>query len=247
MFRIVSFAGLLYLTLFLCSKFSVVFPYLPTQRLARGNSFVSGYPRNNIDNRSRTSDAVTRPILLPSRNGNAEEATWTRHRDEAAAPPAYLLLLAYVPVGVAIYITGSRYFNYQHHGFDILFGALIGILTAWFSFRWYHLSMTRGSGWSWGPRSRDRAFGIGVGSHGYVDEERRFGTGSASGLAEDLEMAPLDNLQNRGNANNGYHHTGYHNGGQENTGYGRRVQGSSNETGVGVNRYPSYAVGSSSG
>ena len=246
MLRTVSFAGLLYLTLFLCSKFSVVFPYLPTQRLAASDS-ASSYPANNNESRARPSDAVRRPILLPSRNGNAEEATWTRHRDEAAAPPTYLLFLAYVPIGVAIYISGSRYFNYQHHGFDILFGDLIGILTAWFAFRWYHLSMTRGSGWSWGPRSRDRAFGIGVGAHGYVDEERRFGGGNTSGLAEDLEMAPLDSLQNQGYQKNGYQHTTYQNGGQQNLGYGRRAPGLSNETDVGANRYPSYAVGSSSG
>lgn len=32
----------------------------------------------------------------------------------------------------------------------------------------YHLPMTRGAGWSWGPRDADKAFGVGVGVTSYA-------------------------------------------------------------------------------
>jgi hypothetical protein len=48
---------------------------------------------------------------------------------------------------------------------------LIGILSSWFAFRWYHLPISRGAGWSWGARSRNRAWIIGVGRGGYVGPE----------------------------------------------------------------------------
>lgn len=50
----------------------------------------------------------------------------------------------------------------------------MGILAAWAGFRWYHLPVRRGAGWSWGPRSTGRAWGVGVGVQGYVDEEERW-------------------------------------------------------------------------
>lgn len=33
----------------------------------------------------------------------------------------------------------------------------------------YHLPVTRGAGWSWGPRNADRAWGVGVGVSSYAD------------------------------------------------------------------------------
>jgi hypothetical protein len=92
-------------------------------------------------------------------------------RYQNAAPPVYTLLLILVPIGAAIYICASRFTDYRHFGFDILFGSLIGITTSWFSFRFYHLPITRGAGWAWGPRSYDRAWGIGVGRGSYVGTE----------------------------------------------------------------------------
>jgi hypothetical protein len=92
-------------------------------------------------------------------------------RNQAAAPPVYLILLPMIPVCTAIYIVASRFFQFYHHGFDVISGSLIGIISAWFSFRWYHLPVTRGAGWSWGARSRDRAWGVGVGRGTYVGQE----------------------------------------------------------------------------
>lgn len=77
----------------------------------------------------------------------------------------------------------------MHHGFDILFGASMGILLAWASFRLYHLPIARGAGWAWGPRSPPRAFGVGVGVGGYVvGEDREGGVGNGQG---DLELGKM--------------------------------------------------------
>jgi hypothetical protein len=92
-------------------------------------------------------------------------------RYQAAAPPVYSLGIMFVPIGAAIYITSTRFTDFRHFGFDLLFGSLIGIICAWFSFRLYHLPITRGAGWSWGPRSYKRSWGIGVGVGSYVGTE----------------------------------------------------------------------------
>lgn len=92
-------------------------------------------------------------------------------RYQSAAPPVYTLALVLTPVLTAIYVASTRFTDFRHFGFDLLFGSLIGITTAWFSFRWYHLPITRGAGWAWGPRSYQRAWGIGVGVGSYVGTE----------------------------------------------------------------------------
>ena len=48
---------------------------------------------------------------------------------------------------------------------------LIGFLLAWGSFRWYHAPIRRGAGWSWGPRSVDKAWGIGLGVQSYAGDD----------------------------------------------------------------------------
>jgi hypothetical protein len=141
---------MLYLTLYLASKLAVSVPILPQVR-RRTHSSQSALPTGAL-----------------GRHGNP----FTAYRDEAAAAPLWLLFITYIPLGVAFFIAASRYFDYRHHGFDILSGSLVGILTALFAFRFYHVPLGRGAGWAWGPRSRDRAFGVGIGHyHGYVDLE----------------------------------------------------------------------------
>ncbi|CAI7584163.1 unnamed protein product [Penicillium glandicola] len=124
-----SFAGLIYLTLWLCSKFSVAFPYLPR------------YP---VEDQRHIDDS-------------------TSVRKRGAAPPVYLMLIAFVPTATASFIAASRWFNYRHHGFDILFGSALGVFFAYIAFNMYHLPIRRGAGWAWGARSRKRAFVRGVG------------------------------------------------------------------------------------
>lgn len=93
------------------------------------------------------------------------------YRDEAAAPPLWLVCLAYIPIGGAIYISASRFFDFRHHGFDILSGSFIGIVIAILAFRFYHVPLGHGAGYAWAPRSRAKAFGVGVGTYGWVDDD----------------------------------------------------------------------------
>lgn len=52
----------------------------------------------------------------------------------------------------------------------------------------YHLPIRRGSGWAWGPRSAERAWGIGIGRQGYVSGRPEDGAGIGSG---DVEMGAM--------------------------------------------------------
>jgi len=157
-----SWAGLLYLTFFVCAKFAVQIPFLSSA--SSSQRFISTFDEEDVSDQPKQASRASSPSsgspqhVLPPRN-------------EAAAPPIYLLILAFVPVGAAFYISTSRWSDYRHHGFDILSGSAIGIFTAWFGFRWYHLPIRSGSGWAWGARSRDRAFWLGVGRANYVGNE----------------------------------------------------------------------------
>ena len=91
-------------------------------------------------------------------------------RNQAAAPPVYLTVLAFIPIGAATYISSTRYTDFRHAGFDIIFGSILGFLLAWGSFKMYHMPIRRGAGWSWGPRSAERAWAIGLGVQGYVGQ-----------------------------------------------------------------------------
>ncbi|KAJ5152580.1 uncharacterized protein N7482_009058, partial [Penicillium canariense] len=84
-------------------------------------------------------------------------------RTRGAAPPVLLMILAFVPTATAFFISASRWFNYRHHGFDVISGSLIGIVFAYIGFRMYYIPIRRGAGWAWGPRSHRRAFIRGIG------------------------------------------------------------------------------------
>ncbi len=110
-------------------------------------------------------------------------------RDELG-PKQYLLLISVLPSFVALFIAIARWFDFRHHGFDILFGLGIGTVTAFFSFRYYHLPVGRGAGWAWGPRSRDKAFWAGVGSFSYATERLRPGDEEEGLGTEPAALAP---------------------------------------------------------
>ena len=145
-----------YLALFLCSKFSISIPYLLPYSYSRENS-----TRNPIGDASDQVKAED----LPSSND-----TPIPLRKQAAAPPAYLFILPLIPISLATYVASTRFSDFRHHGFDIIFGSLMGILSSSISFRMYHLPIRRGPGWSWGPRSSSSAFGV-VGVHGFAGGE----------------------------------------------------------------------------
>lgn len=156
-----SWAGMSYLALFLCSRFSISIPYLLPYPYEAQKANVSV-------------DPSTQDPLMPSDISDQSVRNYTPVplRDQAAAPPANLFILPLVPVAVATYVAASRYSDFRHHGFDILFGATMGTVISWTSFRIYHMPIRRGAGWSWGPRSASRAFGTRFGNQGYVNHRR---------------------------------------------------------------------------
>ncbi|OQO04958.1 hypothetical protein B0A48_07976 [Cryoendolithus antarcticus] len=176
-----SWSGLLYLSFFLCSKFAIRIPYLPIQGSQDPLEHRHTQPQdremlplhqdhtraesNHTESSYKALHATSPPPTQPAHSPGFAM------RNQAASPPNHLIIVAILPVAVAMYICSTRYAEFYHFGFDLLGGSLIGILSAWFSFRWYHLPIGRGSGWAWGPRSRDRAFGIGVGVGNYVGDE----------------------------------------------------------------------------
>lgn len=140
----IAFAGLLYLSLWIAMKFSVGIPVL--------------FSDNNLHVRKETSF---------SRRGINDEASSLRRQN--AAPPLYLVVLVLIPFAVAIYIATTRYQDGKHHGFDVIFSAIIGSISGYLGFRFYHLPIGQSAGRSWGPRSQDRAFGIKIGVLGYAE------------------------------------------------------------------------------
>ena len=169
----VSWAGMVYLALFLCSKFSVTIPYLlpytyeTSIRDTKEND--QGLP-NGISDDQNGIIGSTKNTPVPLRN-------------QAAAPPAYLYILPLICISISSYVASTRFSDFRHHGFDILFGSTMGSVISYISFRMYHLPIRRGSGWSWGPRSASRAWGIGVGTRGYAGGDESFTT-----KKQDLEI-----------------------------------------------------------
>ncbi|KAG2414001.1 hypothetical protein HFD88_003192 [Aspergillus terreus] len=154
----ISFAGLAYLSLWLCAKFSIGLPYLAHSPFSQ-------------DLRAQKRDAI---------------------RTQGAAPPVYMVIIAFVPLAVAFFISASRWFDYRHHGFDIIFGSLMGVVFAWVSFRLYHLPIMRGAGWAWGARSRRHAFFKGVGLPSHVGANDWSVDVGVSGQELDLERGQQD-------------------------------------------------------
>jgi membrane-associated phospholipid phosphatase len=121
--EIVAFAGLWYLSLFLCHRFGVVFPS-------------SSSPHSIPQTRNFEADDVNEPLISNPSDPSLQSPTEVH--EEAAALPVYKLLLPYIPLGLAIFIAGTRYFDFRNHGFDVLAGAAVGSITAYMGFRLYH-------------------------------------------------------------------------------------------------------------
>ncbi|SPQ18985.1 7dfbc7a9-4558-412c-bc42-e8db9461088b [Thermothielavioides terrestris] len=210
-----SAAGLIYLSLFVASKFAITIPFLAPAGFADASAFAAFPSRTRLPGIKvagpDTYELGARHAAAPSRStldatlGNKGIARHNRTvaavRRQAAAPPIYLLCIALVPFFTSVFIAGSRWWDFRHHGFDILFGYLIGTITAIFSFRYYHLPISQGAGWAWGPRSNEKAFWAGVGSFSYAtdrlrgeyrsgDEEEALGAADAFGHGSALGATP---------------------------------------------------------
>ncbi len=193
-----SAAGLIYLSLFLASKLGIVIPFLAPGASSSDGARFSAFPSRAEQNRAElqslsqgtafSSSEDPYPVSRPEPIIGA--------RNQAAAPPVYLLVFAIIPFFASIYISSTRYSDFRHHGFDILFGYFIGIVCATFAFRYYHLPIQTGAGWSWGPRSRDRSFWAGVGVGNYVSCDITPAVNGApteaSGREPDLERGSAD-------------------------------------------------------
>ncbi|KAJ8129510.1 hypothetical protein O1611_g4120 [Lasiodiplodia mahajangana] len=170
----ISAAGLIYLTLLLASKLGAGIPFLHPHKFTEDETHVSAFPsRTNYQN-------ISSPIPLEAPRATQAQESGTGYdrmiqgeniiatRTQAATPPLYLIIITLLPAGTAVFIATSRWYDFQHHGFDILVSFIFGTLFAYFSFRYYHLPIGRGAGWAWGPRSRSRAFFAGIGSPNYA-------------------------------------------------------------------------------
>ncbi|TGJ80001.1 hypothetical protein E0Z10_g8763 [Xylaria hypoxylon] len=188
-------AGLIYLSFFLASKFAITFPFVPQETIARDSSAVTAFPSrlNRHDGtaaslstntayegmRSRSISAADDDASSPldpavTKQIGIHNTTVAAVRRQAAAPPVYLLLLAVLPFFLAVFIASSRWFDFRHHGFDILFGFVIGTITAYFAFRYYHMPIRAGGGWAWGPRSPAKAFWAGLGSWSFASDKHHW-------------------------------------------------------------------------
>jgi membrane-associated phospholipid phosphatase len=197
-----SFAagGLIYLSLFLASKLALTVPFLaprpytPDHHTSYSSAFPSrtpprSSPLHHHSSHRRTSSDLGAKSYDPSASiPSGHDDKIIASRNQAAAPPLYLLLIALIPTFLAVYIASTRFSDFRHHGFDILFGFFIGTVAAIFAFRFYHLPISQGAGWSWGPRSKDRAFWAGVGVGSYVQSERS----PVGGLGHHREISDVE-------------------------------------------------------
>ncbi|KUI65747.1 Diacylglycerol pyrophosphate phosphatase 1 [Cytospora mali] len=169
-------AGLIYLSLFISSKFAITFPFLAIAQGNNPSTTFSAFPSRIPRPAARSDQHLHAPHNDPltSRLLSEHNVELASARRQAAAPPIYLLIFAAAPFFTAIYIASSRWYDFRHHGFDILFGFIIGTVCAFFAFRWYHLPISQGAGWAWGPRCSDKAFWAGVGSFSYAMDWEKF-------------------------------------------------------------------------
>jgi hypothetical protein len=133
-----SSAGLIYLSLFIASKFAVTIPFLPPAVYSSSAARFIAFPSRAEKALNRNPTGITQDKNLPSPTVNSnvhlscDDNAMIAVRNQAASPPVYLLMFTIIPWFASIYIASTRYSDFRHHGFDILFGYLIGTLSAFF-------------------------------------------------------------------------------------------------------------------
>ncbi|KAF5240866.1 hypothetical protein FANTH_9387 [Fusarium anthophilum] len=198
--------GLVYASLYMASKFAITLPFIlsPTASAASHAAFPSQIQTGPVVDLFELSHIRDHDGLFSSNSTKErvgeDNVKIQPLRRQAAAPPIYLLALGFLPFGVSIFIAGSRWHDRRHHGFDILFGYLMGLIASIFAFRYYHLPIRAGAGWAWGPRSDERAFWAGIGRQGYADKDEELGVYSWRRDAErpaDTSNLPLETARSR--------------------------------------------------
>ena len=104
-----AFAGLVYLSLWLCQRFDI--------RLGASSGIEEGEGQVRLGDDGREEPQARPPVGRPTQ-------------------PVYLLFLPLTPLGLAIFIAGTRYFDFRNHGVDVVAGSAVGTVTAWFGSRW---------------------------------------------------------------------------------------------------------------
>lgn len=158
----ISASGLVYLSLVLATKLNVAAPF--RQQRSRDNNntnFDASISRNGHQNESHSITNAVSNINRREYEEISQDDDPSSARSQAAAPPLYLLAIALIPLGTAIFIACTRWYDFQHHGFDIIVGFFIGTITSILAFRHYYLPMGHGVGRAWAPRSRQKAFWTG--------------------------------------------------------------------------------------
>lgn len=214
-----SAAGLIYLSLFLASKLAITIPFL-AQKSGEESSHgaVSAFPSRTNTGLAPLSAYPNLPRTGQSHSNHSKSSTGMSAeqqqfatnldrktiaaRNQAASPPLYLLAICLLPTAASMYIAASRYPDFRHSGWDILSGYVIGVANAFWAFRYYHLPIARGAGWSWGPRSASRSWWAGVGVGSYVGDEE----GDRKRRDEEAQMGEavmMDDMMDPGSANRG--------------------------------------------
>ena len=125
-----AFAGLGYLTLWLAARLGIA-----SSRSAKAGSANDGYEgggRLLDDNHERESHDV--PVEF---QGQAYEERLRRTQRPISPQPLFFLILPYLSFGLALFVAGSRYFDFSNHGWDVVAGAGGGSASALFAFWFY--------------------------------------------------------------------------------------------------------------
>ncbi|KAJ4146848.1 hypothetical protein LMH87_001407 [Akanthomyces muscarius] len=196
----VSAAGLVYLCLILAAKLRSCTFSLSLSTDSNDDASQTAFP-------SRFSSGIDVQSSSPATETNDEANVAARQktsgnsgfsiRRQAAAAPLYALFIVLIPLGTAVFISSSRWSDFQHHGFDIIFGFLIGTISSILGFRQYHLPVRRGAGWAWGPRNKDKAFWTGIGNGGFsapkkVYHQRRTSVASVHDMQDNFHNGGIN-------------------------------------------------------
>ncbi|KAL4923640.1 uncharacterized protein BDV17DRAFT_234511 [Aspergillus undulatus] len=135
-----SAAGLVYLSLSLASKFTVAISFvLPgaSSKVISHAAFPSRMAtadplRDGLEGSGAPFPISSKPVQGRRAQNNAK---FQSLRHPCTCSPLRSRLFA-----LSIYISASRWFDFRGNGFDILFGHLIGLISAVYSFRYYRLS-----------------------------------------------------------------------------------------------------------
>lgn len=123
----VAFAGLWYLTLYLTAKLRITEPHYVLSSSGGGGGGAHRHAQSSDDENNGELDNLL----------HHTDTAGQRQLQLAIVPrPTFFLILPCISLGLAIFISGTRYFDFRNHGFDVLAGAA-GTATASFAFRMY--------------------------------------------------------------------------------------------------------------